>query len=77
MAMKAPDHGESRPRPTHPGESQRARVASLCTPGGFERLVREMSVPAESLTVPPESDEEPDWEHVARVAAANGCELLG
>jgi hypothetical protein len=25
---------------------------------------------------PPPSDEEPDWEHVAAVAKANGCELL-
>src|SRR6266498_638252 len=28
-----------------------------------------MSRPAETLTLPPPSDEEPDWEHVARVAA--------
>ena len=39
----------------------------LCTPGGFENLVREMSVPAERRTLPPPSDEEPDWDHVARV----------
>jgi hypothetical protein len=45
--------------------------------GGLERLVRDMSVPAESRTLPPPSDEEPDWEHVAAVAEANGCELLG
>ena len=36
-----------------------------------------MSVPAETRTLPPASDEEPDMEHVAAVAAAYGCELLG
>jgi hypothetical protein len=46
------------------------------TPGGFEDLVRGMSVPAEARTLPPASDEEPDWAHVAAVAKANGCELL-
>jgi hypothetical protein len=48
----------------------------ICTPGGFENLVRGMSVPAQSRTLPPPSDEEPDWEHVAAVAEANRCELL-
>jgi mannose-6-phosphate isomerase-like protein (cupin superfamily) len=52
------------------------RMLFICTPGGFERLVSEMSVPAESRTLPPPSDEEPDWEHIAAVAEANGCELL-
>ena len=51
------------------------RMLFICTPGGFENLVREMSVPAESRTLPPPS--EPDFEHVARVARDNGCELLG
>ena len=48
----------------------------ICTPGGFENLVREMSGPAQRRTLPPPADEEPDWEHVAAVAKANGCELL-
>ena len=52
------------------------RMLFICTPGGFEKLVREMSVPAESRTLPPPSEEEPDWEHVAALAKANGCELL-
>jgi mannose-6-phosphate isomerase-like protein (cupin superfamily) len=52
------------------------RMLFICTPGGFEKLVRDMSVPAERRTLPPPSDEEPDWEHVAAVAEANGCELL-
>ena len=52
------------------------RMLFICTPGGFENLVMGMSVPAKSRTLPPPSDEEPDWEHVASVAEANGCELL-
>lgn len=56
---------------------QGCRMLFVMTPGGFEKLVREMSVPAQSRTLPPPSDEEPDWEHVAAVAKANGCELLG
>ena len=53
------------------------RMLFIMTPGGFENLVREMSVPAERRTLPPASDAEPDWEHVAAVARAHGCELLG
>jgi quercetin dioxygenase-like cupin family protein len=53
------------------------RMLFIMTPGGFENLVRDMSVPARSRTLPPPSDEEPDWAHVAAVAKANGCELLG
>lgn len=53
------------------------RMLFIMTPGGFEQLIRDMSVPAQSRTLPPPSDEEPDWDHVARVAKANGCELLG
>ncbi len=49
----------------------------IVTPGGFENLVRGMSVPARARTLPPAPDEEPDWDHVAAVARANGCELLG
>jgi hypothetical protein len=44
---------------------------------GFEALVREVCVPARARTLPRTSDEEPDWEHVAVVARAHGCELLG
>lgn len=52
------------------------RMLFICTPAGFENLVREMSVPAEARTLPPPTDEEPDWEWVAAVAKANHCELL-
>jgi quercetin dioxygenase-like cupin family protein len=52
------------------------RMLFICTPGGFEGLVREMSVPAETRTLPPASDEEPDMEMVATVARKYGAELL-
>jgi mannose-6-phosphate isomerase-like protein (cupin superfamily) len=52
------------------------RMLFICTPAGFENLVRDMSVPAQSRTLPPRSEEEPDWQHVAAIAEANGCELL-
>ena len=55
---------------------QGCRMLFICTPGGFENLVREMSVPAGSRTLPPPSDETPDFEQVAAIARANGCELL-
>ena len=52
------------------------KLLFVMTPGGFENLVREMGVPAERRELPPESDEEPDWERVAAIAEANSCELL-
>ena len=54
------------------------RMLFVMTPAGFEGLVRDMSVPAETRTLPPPAteDEEPDSEHVAAVAQAYGCELL-
>jgi mannose-6-phosphate isomerase-like protein (cupin superfamily) len=52
------------------------KLLFVMTPGGFENLVRQMGVPAERRELPPESDEEPDWDHVAAVAEANHCELL-
>jgi mannose-6-phosphate isomerase-like protein (cupin superfamily) len=52
------------------------RMLFIMTPGGFEKLVREMGEPAESRTLPPDPDGEPDFEMIARVAKANGCEIL-
>jgi len=51
------------------------RMLFICAPAGFERMVRDMSVPAQRRTLPPAADEEPDREQVAAVASANGCEL--
>jgi quercetin dioxygenase-like cupin family protein len=54
------------------------RMLFIMTPGGFlEEMVREMSVPAASRTLPPPSTEEPDWTRIAAIAAAHGNELLG
>ena len=53
------------------------RMLFITTPGGFEDLVIGMSRPAGSRTLPPPSNVEPDWEQIAAVAKANGCELLG
>jgi quercetin dioxygenase-like cupin family protein len=52
------------------------RMLFICTPAGFEGLVRDMSVPAETRTLPPASDDEPDMELVATVAQKYGAELL-
>jgi quercetin dioxygenase-like cupin family protein len=52
------------------------RMLFLCTPAGFEDLVRDMSEPARERTLPPPSDEEPDMERVAAVAKKHHCELL-
>jgi quercetin dioxygenase-like cupin family protein len=52
------------------------RMLFITTPGGFEDLVLAMSVPAASRTLPPPSEQEPDWGWVAAVAAAHGGELL-
>jgi len=52
------------------------RMLFICTPGGFEKLVREMSEPAGARTLAPPLDEEPDMERIAAIAGANGCELL-
>jgi len=52
------------------------RMLFLITPGGFEDMVIAMSEPAGSRTLPPPSEEEPDWERVAAIAKAHGNELL-
>jgi hypothetical protein len=40
----------------------------ILTPGGFEGLVRDMREPAARRTLPPPSEQEPDWAKVAAVA---------
>jgi quercetin dioxygenase-like cupin family protein len=51
------------------------RMLFICTPGGFEALVRDMSEPAASRTVPPPG-ELPDMERVQALARRHGCDLL-
>lgn len=52
------------------------RMLFICTPGGFEGLVRDMSVPAQARTLPPPSDEQPDFERLSAIVRRHGCELL-
>ncbi len=52
------------------------RMLFICTPAGFEDLVREMSEPAPERTLPPQDGPPPDMERVAAIAQAHGCELL-
>lgn len=46
-------------------------------PAAFADFVRELSSPAEALTLPPASLAVPSPGHVAAVAAEYGMELLG
>lgn len=52
------------------------RMLFILTPGGFEDLVEETSEPAQSRTLPPPPDTEPDVEAVAGIFAAYGGELV-
>ncbi len=53
------------------------RMLFIITPGGFEDLVIATSKPAGSRALPPPSDGELDFERIAVIASAYGCELLG
>jgi hypothetical protein len=49
------------------------------TPGGFEDVLREISRPARSRTLPPDGGPSPSDDDLQRMAAAiqaHGCELL-
>jgi hypothetical protein len=48
----------------------------LLMPAGMENLIREMSVPAGSRTIPPPATAAPDFERIRAIAAAHGAELL-
>jgi len=49
----------------------------ILTPGGLEGLVREMSEPAATRTLPPPSSEPPDLARAQAIAARYSAELLG
>jgi quercetin dioxygenase-like cupin family protein len=51
-------------------------VLFIMTPGGFERLVRDMSEPALARELPPAGDEEPDLDELQAIARRHRCELL-
>ena len=52
-----------------------ARMHWILSPGGFEEFIREASVPARELTVPPADVVPPD--DVADIVLRHGMELLG
>ena len=52
------------------------RMLFIVTPAGFEELVRRMSVPAESRSLPPGPHEPVDMAEVRPLLAGYGCELL-
>jgi quercetin dioxygenase-like cupin family protein len=52
------------------------RMLFIFMPGGMEKMIVAMSEPAASRTLPPPSQEEPDWERIATIAKAYGAELL-
>jgi mannose-6-phosphate isomerase-like protein (cupin superfamily) len=56
--------------------AQGCRMLFILTPGGFEDLVRAMSVPAETRSLPSQNGPPPDMERVRAIAATYGCELL-
>lgn len=53
------------------------RMLFVFTPGGFEELLRATSEPAQELTVPPPSDEEPDYEALLTIVRRYGGDILG
>lgn len=52
------------------------RMLFICTPGGFEGLVIDMSEPAVTRTIPPPASGPPDLDRVQAIANKHGCELL-
>jgi quercetin dioxygenase-like cupin family protein len=53
-----------------------ARVLFILTPGGFENLIMATSQPAAARTVPPPSDEVPDFAQMQKVLAKFGGEIV-
>lgn len=55
------------------------RMLFILTPGGFENLVREMSEPAATRTLPPPGPEpgEAELEQAQLIAGEHGAEILG
>lgn len=52
--------------------TSQATVLVTYTPGGIDRFFAEVGEPAASRTLPPTSDEPPDFERIVRVAAEHG-----
>jgi len=52
------------------------RMLFILTPGGFEHVVIALSEPAASRTLPPPSDEEPDFEQMVAIGERYGIEMM-
>jgi quercetin dioxygenase-like cupin family protein len=52
------------------------RMLFIVTPAGFEKLVRQISVPAASRALPPGPQGPPDSDDLPALVASYGCELL-
>ena len=53
-----------------------ARVLMICSPAGFENLVREMSIPASSLTPPPPGEASSDYSNLMEITHKYGTEFI-
>src|SRR5881396_4276189 len=57
--------------------SSQARFLLVTEPAGFERFMRALSEPAQSLTLPPATTPPPDPERMTAIASEYGIEILG
>jgi len=57
--------------------SEEARFLLVAEPAGFEKFVRSVAEPAQSLTLPPPPSEAPDPAALAAAAAEYGVEITG
>lgn len=58
-------------------ESDEVRMLNLCSPAGFEGFLKDLSEPAQALTLPPAPDGPPNIEKLLNAAAKYGVEILG
>ena len=57
--------------------SDEARFLLVVEPAGLDDFIRELSVPAESLTLPPASVQPPPMDAMMAAAAQHGIEIIG
>lgn len=57
--------------------SEPARALDVNAPAGFDRFIAAIGERAASRTLPPPSDELPDFERIVALAAEHGIEILG
>ncbi|MGW4163645.1 cupin domain-containing protein [Streptomyces sp. NPDC004788] len=54
---------------------EESRILTVYTPGGFDKFFAEVGEPAESNTLPPLSEEPPDYARIAEIGRRHGLEL--